>query len=269
MKLITSGDLHASFEFGAWTMTALRDGYVDMPTRRLRQPGDRSFGGDLPPQVELVDGALRLSVNTFAFDDGDAVTLIDAGASDAWDPSMGRLPEALGEAGIDPGRIRTVAFTHTHIDHINGLVLPGGGDACPKLRRLLVPANEMGMFCAEARLARFHEMAEPFEPGQRLADGIEAIDAAGHEVGHTCFRVSSGGDTVLVWGDVVHVPSIQFERPEIAWELDTDQDRARETRRRILDLAADNGHHVAGAHLHFPGIGRVKRSQDGYRFEPI
>lgn len=268
MKRASSGDLHASFTFGSWTLTALRDGYVDMPTSRLRQPGDRVFGDDLPPQVELVEGVLRLSVNAFAFDDGEAVTLIDTGSSNAWEPSMGRLPEALREAGIDPGRVRTVAVTHTHLDHVNGLVLPDGDDAFPNLSRLLVPAKELDMFRAEARLMRFHDLAEPFEPGQ-LADGIEAMEAAGHEIGHTCFRVTNGGDTVLVWGDVIHVPSLQFERPEITWEYDSDQDRARETRRRLLDLACDAGHHVAGAHLDFPGIGRVARALDGYRFEAI
>ncbi|MGX8010457.1 hypothetical protein ACVDG8_016600 [Mesorhizobium sp. ORM8.1] len=36
------------------TVTSLRDGYVDMPTRRLRQPGDKPFGDDLPAQVQLV-----------------------------------------------------------------------------------------------------------------------------------------------------------------------------------------------------------------------
>ena len=56
------------------TVTSLRDGYVDMPVRRLRQPGDQTFGDDLPSQVPLVDGALRLSVNAFAIDDGDDLT---------------------------------------------------------------------------------------------------------------------------------------------------------------------------------------------------
>jgi glyoxylase-like metal-dependent hydrolase (beta-lactamase superfamily II) len=182
---------------------------------------------------------------------------------------MGRLPVALREAGIAADRVRTVAFTHTHLDHIHGLILPGGGDAFPRLARLLVPREEIDMFRAEARLQRFQERAEPFEAGQRLGADIEAVGASGHEVGHTCFRLTSQGETILVWGDIVHVPSIQFEHPEITWEFDGDQEQARASRLRIMAMAADNGYCVAGAHLDSPGVGRIVRSEAGFRFDPL
>ena len=126
MKRRNSGDNYTSYKIGALTLTSLRDGYVDMPITRLRQPGNKVFGDELPQQVRLVDGNLRLSVNAFSLDDGTNVTLIDTGASNAWLASMGLLPEALREANIAVNRIRTIAFTHTHIDHINGLILPNG-----------------------------------------------------------------------------------------------------------------------------------------------
>jgi len=269
MKRMRSGDNYASYAIGALTLTALRDGTVDMPSTRLRQPGNKPFGDDLPQQVHLVGGKLRLSVNAFAFDDGTEVTLIDTGASNAWEPSMGLLPQAMREAGIAADRVRTVAFTHTHLDHIHGLILPDGADAFPRLARLLVPAPELDRFRAEARLGHFHARAEPFAAGQRIGAAIEAIAAHGHEVGHSCFRVGSGGDTVLVWGDIVHVPSIQFERPEITWEFDRDQEQARASRLKIMTLAADNGYAVAGAHLDSPGVGLVTRAGTGFRFEAV
>ena len=269
MQRSSSGDNHASYKMGALSIASLRDGYVDMPPTRLRRARNKEFGDDLPPQVRLVDGNLRLSVNAFSVDDGTDVTLIDTGASNAWHPSMGRLPLALREAGIAVDRVRTIAFTHTHIDHIHGLILPDGHDAFPRLSRLLVPKEEIGMFRAEARLQRFHERAEAFEDGQRIAVDIEALAAPGHEVGHTCFRVTSHGETVLVWGDIVHVPSIQFEHPEITWEFDRDQEQARASRLRIMALAADNMYCVAGAHLDSPGVGRITRSGAGFRFDPL
>ncbi|MDG4882538.1 MBL fold metallo-hydrolase [Mesorhizobium sp. WSM4884] len=251
------------------TVTSLRDGHVDMPVRRLRQPGDKPFGGDLPPQVALIDGALRLSVNAFAVDDSSEIMLIDTGSSNAWHPTMGFLPQALSEARIAVDRIHTVAFTHTHLDHIHGLILADGRDGFPQLSRLLVPRPELDMFRSVARLSRFHDRAEPLDPGQRLSANIEAIAAPGHEIGHTCFRVTSGGETLLVWGDLVHVPSLQFDRPEVAWEFDADQDQARITRLQILALAADNGYCVAGAHLDSAGVGRISRTATGFRFEPV
>jgi glyoxylase-like metal-dependent hydrolase (beta-lactamase superfamily II) len=269
MERIVSGDHHASYNFGDLVLASLRDGYVDMPVTRLRKPQNAIFENDLPPRIPLVDGRLRLSVNAFAVDDGESVTLIDTGASDAWLPSMGLLPQALSEANIAAERIRTVALTHTHVDHINGLILPNDRDAFPQLLRLLVPKAELALFRAEARLERFHNRAESFEPGQRLDANIEALAAPGHEIGHTCFRVASGGEAILVWGDIVHVPSLQFERPEIAWEFDADQDQARASRLRIMALAADSGDTVAGAHLDSPGVGRVSRAGNSFRFDPL
>ena len=269
MQRGSSGDNHTSYGLGALTLTSLRDGYVDMPPTRLRQPGDKDFGDELPRHVPLVSGNLRLSVNAFALDDGADVTLIDTGASNAWHPSMGLLQQALRDAKIFADKVRTIAFTHTHIDHINGLILPNGQDAFPQLSRLLVPREELDLFRAESRLRRFHERAEPFEAGQRIEASIEAVAAPGHEVGHTCFRITSAGEAILIWGDIVHVPSIQFERPEIAWEFDRDQEQARESRLRIMALAADNSYYIAGAHLDAPGVGRIMRSGTGFRFDPL
>lgn len=269
MKRSSSGEHHASYRIGALTVTSLCDGYVDMPPSRLRQPGNKEFGGDLPKQVQLVGGNLRLSVNAFLLDDGADVTLFDTGASNAWHPTMGLLPHALREANLSVDRVSTIAFTHTHIDHINGLILADGTDAFPRLSRLLVPKEELGMFRAEKRLNRFHERAEAFEIGQRIATDIESLAAPGHEVGHTCFRVTSNGQTILVWGDIVHVPSIQFERPEITWEYDRDQERARASRLQMMALAADNEYFIAGAHLDSPGVGRISRCARGFQFDPM
>ncbi|RAZ91213.1 MBL fold metallo-hydrolase [Mesorhizobium hawassense] len=269
MERVSAGPHHTTYKLGDIRVTSLRDGYVDMPVRRLRQPGDKPFGNDLPPLVPLFDGALRLSVNAFAVDDGHEITLIDTGSSNAWHPTMGFLPQALSEARIAIDRIRTVAFTHTHLDHIHGLVLADGGDGFPRLSRLLVPRAELDMFRSEARLRRFHDRAQPLDPGQRLSANIEAIAAPGHEIGHTAFRVASGGETLLVWGDLVHVPSLQFDRPEITWEFDADQEQARATRLRILGLAADNAWCVAGAHLDSPGVGWIFRTETAFRFEPL
>jgi glyoxylase-like metal-dependent hydrolase (beta-lactamase superfamily II) len=80
--------------------------------------------------------------------------------------------------------------------------------------------------------------------------------------------VSSGPDTLLIWGDVVHTPALQFARPEWAIGFDVDQGQAVETRRRVFDQAAADRTLVAGMHISFPGIGHVAREAQGYRFVP-
>ena len=269
MRKLGSGTNFARYALGDITVVALRDGFVDMPPSRLRQPGDRPFGAGMPAQVELVDGRLRLSVNAFLVVDHGEHFLIDTGAADAWLPTMGLLLEALDEAGVARGDIGTVALTHTHEDHVNGLVAAGGSDAFPNLERLFVPQAELALFDREERLARFGQRRLPLADGYRLSPAITSVPAIGHEVGHTAFEVESEGETLLIWGDVVHVPSIQFDRPEVAWELDADQDQARATRQSMLERAAHPDVYVAGAHLDFPGVGAVSASEGGFRFTPL
>jgi glyoxylase-like metal-dependent hydrolase (beta-lactamase superfamily II) len=269
MKKLDSGTNYVRFALGELTVIALRDGYVDMPSSRLRQVGNRPFGSDLPEQVKLVDGKLRLSVNAFLIIDHDQHVLIDTGAANAWLPTMGLLSRALGEAGIARESIRTVAFTHTHEDHIHGLVAADGSDAFPNLDRLFVPQNEIAMFDGVDRLARFRQRRLPLVNGFKLSPDITAIEAHGHEIGHTAFEVSSAGDTLLIWGDIVHVPSIQFARPDLTWELDADQAQARSTRQKLLHRAVRPNYFVTGAHLDFPGVGTVTECGDGFCYTPL
>lgn len=269
MRKLDSGTNYTRFALGDLTLVALRDGFVDMPPSRLRQPGNRPFETGMPAQVELVDGRLRLSVNAFLVVDHGEHLLIDTGAADAWLPTMGLLLEALDEAGVARGDIGTVALTHTHQDHINGLVAADGSDAFPNLERLFVQRAELALLDKKDRLARFRHLRLPLADAYRLSPAVTSVPAIGHEVGHTAFEVESAGETLLIWGDVVHIPSIQFGRPEVAWELDADQDHARATRQSMLERAAHPDVYVAGAHLNFPGIGAVSASGEGFRFTPL
>jgi glyoxylase-like metal-dependent hydrolase (beta-lactamase superfamily II) len=269
MKKVDSGTDYVRYTIGELAVVALRDGYVDTPPSRLRQAGDRPFGSDLPAQIKLVDGKLRLSVNAFLIVHRDQHILIDTGAANAWEPTMGSLLRALEEAGAARDNIGTVAFTHTHLDRISGLVTADGSDAFPNLDRLFVPQEEVSMFDENDRVARFHQRRSPLVDGFNLTASITAIQAHGHEVGHTVFEVKSGGDTLLIWGDLVHVPSIQFARPELTWEFDANQVQARSTRQRLLREAAQPNFFVAGAHLDFPGVGRVTKSDDAFCYTAI
>jgi hypothetical protein len=54
---------------------------------------------------------------------------------------------------------------------------------------------------------------------------------------------------VLVWGDIVHFPHIQIERPEVSIAFDQDPSLAAITRSRLLDLVSSEGLLIAGMHL--------------------
>ncbi|WP_316681391.1 MBL fold metallo-hydrolase [Ralstonia flaminis] len=266
MKLIAQGQHYAAFEFGDIQVVALRDGYIDMPTTRLRQTSGEPFD-TLPAGIPVVGGQLRLSVNAFLIIDKGTSVLIDTGASNALDDSMGALLHGLQEAGIDRNSITQVAVTHTHEDHVHGLIAPDGSVAFPGAGRILIPKEEVSEITG--RLAQLRDRVMPVDDRFIVSDRITAVRAAGHSPGHTAYEVSSSAGHLLVWGDIVHVPSIQFGRPELTWEFDDNQPKARAVRREVLERTAHPKYYVAGAHLDFPGIGQVVKRGNDFTFQAV
>ena len=97
--------------------------------------------------------------------------------------------------------------------------------------------------------------------------GITAMLRPGHTPGHTNWLIQSGGERLLIWGDIVHLAAVQLARPEARLIYDVDTDLAAATRQKVLEWAASERLCVAGAHLGFPGFGRVERSGDRFAIE--
>ncbi|MFH9355056.1 MBL fold metallo-hydrolase [Kitasatospora sp. NPDC017646] len=265
MRLISSGRHHATFEFGHLRVISLRDGYIDMPPTRLRDE-DGCTLDVLPAAVPLAGDNLRLSVNAFYVTDGTRSVLIDTGASDVWhDPTMGLIYDALDEAGVDRAGITDVAITHRHEDHVSGLITPDGSEAFTKLERVWIGAGDASVFTGRLELLR--DRVVPVSEEVAINDWTTAIPTPGHTPGHTVYDIRSGTGHLLVWGDTVHVPTLQFEQPNVSWELDGDQPQARAARAALLERLVQPHHFVAGAHLDSPGIARVTPSGNGYALE--
>ena len=86
----------------------------------------------------------------------------------------------------------------------------------------------------------------------------------------TCggYLIASGGDSLLIWGDTIHLPEVQVPRPEVTILFDVDPPQAAATRRRVFDMVATEKTHIAGMHLHFPATAHLAREAGGYRLYP-
>ena len=229
------------------------------------------------------DGSLYIPVNNFVFQRDGKMILIDAGAGNTMQPTLGKLPENLRKGGVDPAAVTHILITHIHPDHANGLVDDNGAPHYPNAE-LLVHETEFDFWLgadkagASERTRPMHERAKidlkPYLPRiRRVKDGEEyfgcgVVLAAGHSPGHTVWRVSAGRDAFLSWGDLVHLSAIQIAHPDTKLSYDLDADKAVVARKRVLDMAASERLMVAGAHVNAPGFGHVVKKGLSYDFVP-
>lgn len=263
MRVVRETGRSLTVELEALSVTMLLDGETTMGAECLRGPDGVALTDYAPG--DLVAGRLPLPVRAFLVQGRAGCLLIDAGAGQAWHKGLGQLGAALAEAGSGPQEVTVVALTHTHIDHLSGLVDEDGGLAFPNADRVLVATEELMAFRAEPRMIPVLPRLVPLEQGDGPLPGVVAVNAPGHSPGHMAFLVEG---RLLIWGDLMHHP-LQFARPGVTWKYDEDPTQARATRAELLARAVDEGWIVAGSHLPHPGIGRLDRDGEGYAFHPV
>jgi glyoxylase-like metal-dependent hydrolase (beta-lactamase superfamily II) len=261
MRLGRETDLSVEVELGELTVTMLMDGETVMPVTCLIGAEVEDLAG-----ADLVEGKLRLPVRAYLVRGPSGCLLIDAGAGDAWHRTLGRLPEAMLAAGVSANEVTAVALTHTHVDHLGGLVTGDGAPAFPNAARIFVAVEELAAFRAAPRMIPVIPRLIPLEQGDGPMRGVTAINAPGHSPGHMAYLVEG---RMLIWGDLVHQAGVQFARPEVTWAYDAAQAAARASRLALMEQAVEAGWIVAGAHLPGPGIGRIERQGRGYAFHPV
>ena len=220
---------------------------------------------------------------------GKNKVLIDTGAGKIA-ASTGELMVNLEKAGAHPSEIDTVILTHGHPDHIGGTLDAEGKPAFPNARYLMwkdewqfwtseepdlsaMPVPEelkTGLILGTARrcLPPLRKQIELVEKESEVVPGIHLLPTPGHTPGHLAVAVTSGTDSVLHVADAVLHP-ILMEQPTWRTVFDLEQDRAAETRRRLLDRAAADKTKVMAYHFPFPTLGRVaSRRTGGWEWEP-
>lgn len=197
------------------------------------------------------------AINVFYVDTGDHKILFDTGIT-----AQGLL-EALKSINVEPKNIDIICITHMHYDHIAGLIYDYN-KTFPKADVYIAQEEIDANKTSEIFLA-YPNRIKSFKQNEQILPFIKSIPAFGHTLGHTMFEVTSEGQTMLVWGDVLHAP-IQFQDPNIYLTYDTDPIQALSVRKNVLKNYADTDKYIAGAHLLNCGIGKLQKDGTGYKF---
>lgn len=269
---------------GDMTLTTLLDGYLGLGPEILIGADPARVTADLEAAYLDPAAPVPLSIITHLVRSGSDVTLIDSGAGGAFGPTGGRNLAALAAAGVTPEAVTRIILTHMHPDHIGGLVTEAGAIfpsaslhvSAPELAFWTDPAvgasvpEAMKPFfdLAGAVVAAYGERVTPFEGDADLGGGVTAIGMYGHTPGHTGYRLSSGNDQLIVWGDSTSIAALQFKNPDIGLTFDVDAAAAAATRKNVLAMVAADRIAVAGSHLPFPGVGHVETRDDAFAWVP-
>lgn len=148
------------------------------------------------------------------------------------------LLEALVKAGMTVEDVDYIALTHVHWDHVQNV------DLFPNARIVLSQAEFDSVQGANAR-----DLVTPswtralldkdriltVSPGDKVVDGVEILDAAGHTAGSIAFEVVVEGEKHVITGDAL--PWAEVGRLQqsalVFWNLD----RSEETIRSLVKRA--------------------------------
>jgi glyoxylase-like metal-dependent hydrolase (beta-lactamase superfamily II) len=266
-------------------VTVINDGHFEgalemvqgIPAEAVAQTLTDSFRPTQPPMM---------TVNMFVLRHGDRTAIIDSGWGNGAGapPGAGLMGANLAVAGIDLAGVDTALITHLHPDHSLGLILPDGSARFPNAT-LHAHENEIGFWLDEETAAKapdgvkpFFAMAqgsaapyrsrlEAFTTGE-VFPGVTAVPLPGHTPGHSGFLLSSNGESLLIWGDVFHVPEVQARYPAATIGFDVNPAQAADTRMQTLDRVATDRTAIAGMHLHFPTFSHVAKAAEGYALIP-
>lgn len=115
-----------------WAATTLTSGPVQIDSLsdgHLVLPGDFILGGMPADQMAAILARHALPTDRLTppckltlLRDGPRTVLFDAGAGPDFQPSAGKLAEALAVLGVAPEAVTHVVFTHGHPDHLWGVL---------------------------------------------------------------------------------------------------------------------------------------------------
>src|SRR5690348_9488320 len=201
------------FTLGKLKLATLHDAQFVIPN------DGKTFG--VGADTAAVTGVLRaagaptdritLSVNALLVRMGHRVVLIDTGLG----PKVhGELLESLHEAGVKPAAVTDVLISHSHGDHVGGLVDAQGHLAFPKATiRMSSPEWEFMQSKGSPDLAKvIAKKVKTFEPGAQVMPGIKSVALKGHTPGHSGYEISSGSEHLLYIGDMAHSSIISLAK---------------------------------------------------------
>lgn len=246
----------------------------------------------LAPEVfDRTTGKMVITYQTFVIRTAHHVILVDTcTGEDKGYPAPMDFPkqpwmDALTAEGLTVEDIDYVFCTHLHIDHSGWNTKLVDGRWVPTFPNAKYIFHKGEYAAWEALEAEGKERAggaggvwrmncKPIaDAGQALLvdesftldDCISLILTPGHSPGHVCVKVSSGGETAIIAGDMMH-HQLQCLDPTLSTIFCWDPKEAAKSRLRVFEEVAGTNTLLLPIHFPTPTAGRLKRATKGYEW---
>ncbi len=257
------------FTIGTLQAAALKDGDIILKNEIGQIPwSDPALARSALIAAGQSGDTIDLSVQPLLLKIGERIVLIDTGAGGQMG-TQNKLMDSLKAAGVDPGQITDILISHTHGDHIGGLVRDGRLTFPNATIRMSAPEWDharagAAAAGAEAQIAAIAPKVRTIEPGAQIMPSIKAVALNGHTPGHSGYEISDGDQSLLYVGDAVHSSVLSLGTPE--WTLAWDSDVAAGVATR--EALVKDTRRVYAVHFPFPGLGRIEARGDSHAWVP-
>ncbi|WP_291852876.1 MBL fold metallo-hydrolase [Bradyrhizobium sp.] len=281
------------YNIGTHQITVVSDGITVAPradnyvVNASKDEVSKAFADNYLPPDKATHSYNPIVINT-----GSKLVVVDTGLGPAtYEQSKGKAGQFqtnLAAAGIDRNSVDTVIISHFHGDHINGLLTADNKAAYPNAE-IMVPSAEWKFWMDDGEMSKgtgnpilegnfknsrrvfdaLGRKVTQYDAGKELAPGIASVASPGHTPGHTSFVVTSGSEKLLVQVDITAGAAFLFvKNPEWQAVFDVDKPLAVQTRRKLYDMAIAEKMPIQAFHAGFPGLVRVEKDGNGYRWIP-
>ncbi len=270
----------AQIKLGRFTVTALTDGYADMPYTYFPGRSAEQVEAAAKAQFTARSSGVRFLFNQYLIEDGQRKILIDTGPAGSIGQT-GALPQALAAFGLRRDQIDAVIVTHMHQDHMGGLIF-GGKNNYPKAelyidrrdvkhwtdaaKRAGAPDYLQPSFKMASEVVRLYPKLQAIDGEREIVRGVSIVDLTGHTPGHIGVRIEDAGQSLIMVSDMIF-PVIHPIATDVGFLFEQDRPAAQAMRDKFFARAASEGALIAATHMPFPGLGRIVSDRGQLRWQ--
>jgi glyoxylase-like metal-dependent hydrolase (beta-lactamase superfamily II) len=247
----------------------------------------------LPPHFATEEGMLSIAFQSFVIESRGRTIIVDTGIgndkkrlSQTFDNLQTAFVDKLILAGYELDKIDMVVCTHLHADHVGWNTRWGGLRWMPTFPNAIYHFGRVEWEHWRSQIhssasntvyttAAINDSVKPLvdahrhrfvETNHKLTSEVYLIPTPGHTPGHVSVKISSGGQSAVITGDMIQHP-VQFAMPELASIDDGDAEAAAKTRRAFMEEHAGSKTLVIGSHFAPPTAGYIVRDGKKWRFD--